>query len=186
MLAGENFLSGSTPSHRKRSADHVPRSEEVSERYAARAKAERGSSKVGPRADNEDERVEMRAEKDTKTWGRMRAGHNTRVQPCGDPGDVEAGHSPDNAETQGGWSPDKDDERVGLGVDKDDGQACPRADNGDKWVGPRVEKGDGWLGSRVEKGDEQMGPHADKGDGRVESSANKDGVHKACRHFIKH
>ncbi|KAJ7818400.1 hypothetical protein B0H14DRAFT_2601281 [Mycena olivaceomarginata] len=86
----------------------------------------------------------------------------------------------------GGWSPDKDDERVGLGVDKDDGQARPRADNGNERVGPRADKGDGWLGSRVEKGDEQMGPHADKGDGWVESSANKDSVHKACRHFTKH
>jgi hypothetical protein len=47
MLAGEKFLSGSTPGHGKRSADHVPRSEDVSERYAARAKPERGSSKVG-------------------------------------------------------------------------------------------------------------------------------------------
>jgi hypothetical protein len=35
-------------------------------------------------------------------------------------------------------------------------------------------------------GDEQMGLRADKGDGRVESSANKDGVHKACWHFAKH
>ncbi|KAJ7818398.1 hypothetical protein B0H14DRAFT_2601278 [Mycena olivaceomarginata] len=67
----------------------------------------------------------------------------------------------------------------------DVGAGCS-PDNGDERVGPRADKGDGWLGSRVEKGDEQMGLHADKGDGRVESSANKDGVHKACRHFTKH
>jgi hypothetical protein len=38
----------------------------------------------------------------------------------------------------------------------------------------------------VEKGNEQMGPRAEKGDRRVELSANKDGVHKARRHFAKH
>jgi hypothetical protein len=38
----------------------------------------------------------------------------------------------------------------------------------------------------VEKGNKQMGPRAEKGDGRVESSANKDGVHKARWHFAKH
>ncbi|KAJ7325826.1 hypothetical protein DFH08DRAFT_1027791 [Mycena albidolilacea] len=68
---------------------------------------------VGPRADNGDEWVELRADKDAKTERRMWAGHNTKVQPCGDPGDVGAGHSPDNAEARGRWSPDKDDERVG-------------------------------------------------------------------------
>ncbi|KAJ7713320.1 hypothetical protein B0H14DRAFT_2644883 [Mycena olivaceomarginata] len=76
---------------------------------------DKDDGQAGPRADNGDERVEMRADKAAKTWGRMRAGHSTKVRPCGDPGDVGAGHSPDNAEARGGWSPDKDDERVGLG-----------------------------------------------------------------------
>jgi hypothetical protein len=63
--------------------------------------------------DNGDEWVEMRADKAAKMWGQMQAGHSTKVRPCGDPGDVGAGHSPDNAKARGGWSPDKDDEWVG-------------------------------------------------------------------------
>ncbi|KAJ7709182.1 hypothetical protein B0H14DRAFT_3642251 [Mycena olivaceomarginata] len=144
-----------------------PRSEDVSERYAARAKAQRGSSKValvrtmttsgwgrvptktqrhrGPRADNGDERVGPGADNGNghndveANAGRQR----TKMQPYDDPGDVGAGCSPDN---------------------------------GDERVGPRADKGDGWLGSGAEKGDEQMGPHANKGDGQIELSANKDAL----------
>ncbi|KAJ7700534.1 hypothetical protein B0H14DRAFT_2648773 [Mycena olivaceomarginata] len=67
----------------------------------------------------------------------------------------------------------------------DMGAGCS-PNNGDERVGLRADKGNGQLGLHVEKGDEQMGPRADKGDGRVESSANKDGLHKARRRFAKH
>ncbi|KAJ7729422.1 hypothetical protein B0H14DRAFT_2640427 [Mycena olivaceomarginata] len=116
-------------------------------------RADNGDERVGPGAGNGDGWVELCADKDTTTWGRMRAGQRTKMRPYGDPGDMGAGCSPDNG-----------DERVGL----------------------RADKGDGRLGSRVKKGDERMGLRADKADGRVESSPNKDGVHKARRHFAKH
>ncbi|KAJ7676490.1 hypothetical protein B0H14DRAFT_2656193, partial [Mycena olivaceomarginata] len=188
MLAGEKFLSGSTPGHGERMLRDAREGE---------ARFLQGR-RCGLSADNDDERLEMRTDMDTKTWGRMRAGHNTKVWPCGDPGDVGAGHSPDNAETWGDGRPTKTTSGWGRASTKttgrralmrtmetsgwvhvrimatgDVGAGCS-PDNGDERVGSRADKGDGWLGSRVEKGDEQMGLHADKGDGRVESSANKD------------
>ncbi|KAJ7840103.1 hypothetical protein B0H14DRAFT_2587666 [Mycena olivaceomarginata] len=102
-------------------------------------------------ADNGDGWVELGADKDATTWGRMQAGQRTKMRPYDDPGDVGAG--------------------------------CP-PDNGDERVGPRAHKGDGRLGSRVENGDEQMGPRADKGEGWVESSANKDGMHKSTARIM--
>ncbi|KAJ7823893.1 hypothetical protein B0H14DRAFT_2597645 [Mycena olivaceomarginata] len=155
---------------------------------------------AGPHADNGDEQVEMHADKDAKMWGRMRAGHNTKLRPCGNPGDGvdkndgQAGPRADNGDERVGPDADNDDGWVELHADKDammwgrmrPGQAGCSPNNGDERVGPRADKGYGRLGSRVEKGDEQMGPRAEKGDGQVESSANKDSLHKARRRFAKH
>ncbi|KAJ7868336.1 hypothetical protein B0H14DRAFT_2572359 [Mycena olivaceomarginata] len=64
-------------------------------------RADNGDERVGPGADNGDGWVELHADKDATTWGRMRAGQRTKMRPCDDPGDVGAGCSPDMATS--GW-----------------------------------------------------------------------------------
>ncbi|KAJ7898516.1 hypothetical protein B0H14DRAFT_2557015 [Mycena olivaceomarginata] len=103
-------------------------------------RADNGDERVGPGVDNGDGWVELHAEKDAMTWGRMRAGQRTKMWPYDDPGDVGVGCSPDNG-----------DEWVVLRADKGDGQLCLCVEKGDEQMGLCADKGDGRIESSANK-----------------------------------